>query len=209
MDEYEMPDETKKLLEELEKEKQSPDSENKESNPKVIEMVGVENIDNLDDTEDEQELFLKLKEEELKKIEAKELIHVEISPEMKQAYLDYAMSVIVGRALPSAEDGLKPVHRRILWAMNQMNLGFSKQTKKSARIVGDTMGKFHPHGDAAIYESMVRMAQDWSMRYPLVLGQGNFGSMDGDAAAAMRIYRSKNAKNKRRIIRFYRRIPLK
>ncbi len=182
-----IPEETKKVLDELMKEKES-------SNGKVIELVGVENIDNLDAAEEEQKLFQKEKKELLKNINAKELLDVEISPEMRQAYLDYAMSVIIGRALPSAEDGLKPVHRRILWAMHQMGLEYNKQTKKSARIVGDTMGKYHPHGDAAIYESMVRMAQTWSMRYPLVLGQGNFGSMDGDGAAAMRYTEAKMQK---------------
>ena len=130
---------------------------------------------------------LQQKKEDMKKnIEARKLIDAEISGEMKKAYIDYAMSVIVSRALPSAEDGLKPVHRRILWAMHSMGLQHNKQTKKSARIVGDVLGKFHPHGDVAVYESMVRMAQNFSLRYPLVKGQGNFGSMDGDPAAAMR-----------------------
>ncbi len=110
----------------------------------------------------------------------------EVSVEMKKAYLDYAMSVIVSRALPSIEDGLKPVQRRILFAMQQMGLKPNTQTKKSARVVGDVMGKYHPHGDSSIYEAMVRMAQDFSLRYPLVYGQGNFGSLDGDSAAAMR-----------------------
>ncbi len=109
-----------------------------------------------------------------------------IEEEMKKAYIDYAMSVIVSRALPSAEDGLKPVQRRILYAMHQMNLQHNKQTKKSARIVGDCMGKYHPHGDIAIYDAFVRMAQPFSLRYPLVHGQGNFGSIDNDPAAAMR-----------------------
>ena len=127
-------------------------------------------------------------------IKAKELIDSEISPEMREAYLNYAMSVIIGRALPSAEDGLKPVHRRILWAMHSMGLQSNKQTKKSAAIVGDTMGKYHPHGDSSIYDAMVRMAQSWSLRYPLVLGQGNFGSMDGDNAAAYRYTEAKMQK---------------
>ncbi|MEO2069084.1 MAG: DNA topoisomerase (ATP-hydrolyzing), partial [Desulfurobacteriaceae bacterium] len=105
---------------------------------------------------------------------------------MKQSYLDYAMSVIVGRALPDVRDGLKPVHRRILYSMYQLGLYPDKPYKKSARIVGETLGKFHPHGDTAVYDALVRMAQDFSMRYPLVDGQGNFGSVDGDAAAAMR-----------------------
>ncbi len=135
---------------------------------------------------------LKAKREEMKNnIEAKELIDAEISSEMRKAYINYAMSVIVARALPAAEDGLKPVHRRILWAMHQMGLQHNKQTKKSARIVGDVLGKFHPHGDVAVYDAMVRMAQDFSLRYPLIKGQGNFGSMDGDPAAAMRYTEAK------------------
>lgn len=138
---------------------------------------------------------LKTKKEEMKKnIEAKELIEAEISSEMRQAYINYAMSVIVSRALPSAEDGLKPVHRRILWGMNELGLQANKPTKKSARIVGDVMGKYHPHGDAAIYDSLVRMAQDFSLRYPLVKGQGNFGSMDADPAAASRYTEAKMEK---------------
>lgn len=116
----------------------------------------------------------------------KNVLNTEISGEMKKAYLDYAMSVIVSRALPSIEDGLKPVQRRILYAMHQMGLKPNTQTKKSARVVGDVMGKYHPHGDSSIYEAMVRMTQDFSLRYPLVFGQGNFGSVDGDSAAAMR-----------------------
>jgi len=119
----------------------------------------------------------------MKDLDENRVINTEISNEMKRAYIDYAMSVIVSRALPAAEDGLKPVHRRILWAMNLMGLD-KGSTMKSARIVGETMGKFHPHGDMAIYDSMVRMAQDFSLRYPLVHGQGNFGSMDSNAAAS-------------------------
>jgi DNA gyrase subunit A len=111
---------------------------------------------------------------------------VDIESEMKVAYLDYAMSVIVARALPDARDGLKPVHRRILYAMHDMGLRANSAYKKSARIVGEVLGKYHPHGDAAIYDAMARMAQDYSMRYPLVDGQGNFGSIDGDSPAAMR-----------------------
>ncbi|VVB78415.1 DNA gyrase subunit A [uncultured archaeon] len=126
----------------------------------------------------------------LKDLDENRVVPSEISTEMKRAYIDYAMSVIVSRALPAAEDGLKPVHRRILWAMKLMGLE-KGMTKKSARIVGDTMGKFHPHGDMAIYDSMVRMAQDFSLRYPLVHGQGNFGSMDGDGAAASRYTEAK------------------
>ncbi len=116
----------------------------------------------------------------------KGIINAEVSEEMKKAYLDYAMSVIVSRAIPSIEDGLKPVQRRILYAMNQMGLKPGSQTKKSARVVGDVIGKFHPHGDLPIYDALVRMAQDFSLRYPLVFGQGNFGSIDGDPPAAYR-----------------------
>ena len=123
--------------------------------------------------------------------EEKGMVNTEVSGEMKKSYLDYAMSVIVSRALPSIEDGLKPVQRRILYAMNQMGLKPNTQTKKSARIVGEVMGKYHPHGDSAIYVAMVRMAQDFSLRYPLVYGQGNFGSIDGDRAAAMRYSEAK------------------
>jgi DNA gyrase subunit A len=111
---------------------------------------------------------------------------IDIDDEMQQAYLDYAMSVIVSRALPDSRDGLKPVHRRILYAMHEMNMGPETPYKKSARIVGEVLGKYHPHGDMAVYESMARMAQDFSMRYPLVDGQGNYGSIDGDSPAAMR-----------------------
>ena len=114
------------------------------------------------------------------------ILPVEISEEMRRSYLDYAMSVIVARALPDVRDGLKPVHRRIIYGMYENGYDYNKPYRKSARIVGDVMGKYHPHGDAAIYESMVRMAQPFSMRLPLIDGQGNFGSMDGDSAAAMR-----------------------
>src|SRR6478672_7160689 len=111
---------------------------------------------------------------------------INIDEEMRGSYLDYAMSVIVARALPDARDGMKPVHRRILFAMHDMGIRANTSYKKSARIVGEVLGKFHPHGDSAVYESMARMAQDFSMRYMLVDGQGNFGSVDGDAPAAMR-----------------------
>jgi len=121
----------------------------------------------------------------------KNVLPTEISSEMKRAYLDYAMSVIVSRAIPAIEDGLKPVQRRILYAMNQMGLKPGTQTKKSARIVGDVIGKYHPHGDTSIYDSLVRMAQDFSLRYPLVYGQGNFGSIDGDPPAAYRYTEAK------------------
>ncbi|MDG1388624.1 MAG: DNA gyrase subunit A [Halioglobus sp.] len=117
---------------------------------------------------------------------AKEILPVNIEDEMKQSYLDYAMSVIVGRALPDVRDGLKPVHRRVLFAMNELNNDWNKAYKKSARVVGDVIGKYHPHGDSAVYDTIVRMAQPFSMRYLMVDGQGNFGSVDGDNAAAMR-----------------------
>lgn len=114
------------------------------------------------------------------------IIPVNIEEQMKSAYIDYSMSVIVSRALPDVRDGLKPVHRRVLYGMSELGLGYGKAHKKSARIVGEVLGKYHPHGDASVYDTMVRMAQDWSLRYPLVDGQGNFGSMDGDSPAAMR-----------------------
>ena len=117
---------------------------------------------------------------------AKEIVPVNIEDEMKKSYLDYAMSVIVGRALPDVRDGLKPVHRRVLFAMNELNNDWNKTYKKSARVVGDVIGKYHPHGDSAVYDTIVRMAQPFSLRYMLVDGQGNFGSVDGDSAAAMR-----------------------
>ena len=117
---------------------------------------------------------------------AKEVIPVNIEDELKQSYLDYAMSVIVGRALPDVRDGLKPVHRRVLYAMSELGNDWSKPYKKSARVVGDVIGKYHPHGDTAVYDTIVRMAQDFSMRYMLIDGQGNFGSVDGDSPAAMR-----------------------
>ncbi|WP_276967959.1 DNA gyrase subunit A, partial [Metallibacterium scheffleri] len=117
---------------------------------------------------------------------AKEIIRVNIEDEMRQSYLDYAMSVIVGRALPDVRDGLKPVHRRVLFAMNELGNAWNKPYKKSARVVGDVIGKYHPHGDQSVYDTIVRMAQPFSLRYLLVDGQGNFGSVDGDNAAAMR-----------------------
>ena len=118
--------------------------------------------------------------------ENERIVKVNIDKEMRNAYIDYSMSVIVSRALPDVRDGLKPVHRRVLFGMNEMGLFNNKPTKKSARIVGEVMGKFHPHGDSSVYLIMVRLAQDWVMRYPLVDGQGNFGSVDGDPPAAMR-----------------------
>ena len=117
---------------------------------------------------------------------AKEVLSVDIKEELKKSYLDYAMSVIVGRALPDARDGMKPVHRRILYAMHKLSNTYNKPNKKSARVVGDVIGKYHPHGDTAVYDAIVRMPQDFSLRYPLIQGQGNFGSIDGDSAAAMR-----------------------
>jgi len=120
--------------------------------------------------------------------------YVNIEDEMRRSYLDYAMSVIIGRALPDVRDGFKPVHRRVLWAMHELGNQYNKAYKKSARIVGDVIGKYHPHGDSAVYETIVRLAQDFSMRYPLVDGQGNFGSVDGDAAAAMRYTEARMSK---------------
>ncbi len=114
------------------------------------------------------------------------IIPVNIDSEMKKSYIDYSMSVIVSRALPDVRDGFKPVHRRVLFGMDVLGNNYSGDTKKSARIVGEVMGKYHPHGDSSIYLTMVRMAQEWSLRYPLVYGQGNFGSIDGDSPAAMR-----------------------
>lgn len=121
------------------------------------------------------------------------VVETTLENEMKESYIDYAMSVIVGRALPDVRDGLKPVHRRILYAMNQMGLTADKPTRKSARVVGEVLGKYHPHGDVAVYDSLVRMVQDFSLRYPLIVGQGNFGSVDGDSAAAMRYTEMKMA----------------
>ncbi len=125
---------------------------------------------------------------------AKEIVPVNLEDEMRQSYLDYAMSVIVGRALPDVRDGLKPVHRRVLYAMNELGNDWNKPYKKSARVVGDVIGKYHPHGDTAVYDTIVRMAQPFSMRYMLVDGQGNFGSVDGDAPAAMRYTEVRMAK---------------
>jgi DNA gyrase subunit A len=118
--------------------------------------------------------------------EGEKIIPINIEDEMKSAYIDYSMSVIVARALPDVRDGLKPVHRRVLFGMNELGVNYNKPYKKSARIVGEVLGKYHPHGDSSVYDTMVRMAQEWSLRYPLVDGQGNFGSVDGDSPAAMR-----------------------
>ena len=119
---------------------------------------------------------------------------LDVNSKMKKSFLNYAMSVIVARALPDARDGLKPVQRRILYGMNELKVYANVQHKKSARIVGDVMGKYHPHGDSSIYEAMVRMAQDFSYRYPLVDGHGNFGNIDGDGAAAMRYTEARMSK---------------
>ena len=118
--------------------------------------------------------------------ENSEISNINLDAEMRQSYLDYAMSVIVSRALPDARDGLKPVHRRILYSMYENNYEWNKPYRKSARVVGDVIGKYHPHGDQSIYDALVRMAQPFSMHLPLIEGQGNFGSVDGDPPAAMR-----------------------
>ena len=118
--------------------------------------------------------------------DSRDIRPVNIEDELRQSYLDYAMSVIVGRALPDIRDGLKPVHKRVLFAMSELNNTYNRPYVKSARVVGDVIGKYHPHGDTAAYDTIVRMAQNFNMRYPLVDGQGNFGSLDGDRAAAMR-----------------------
>src|SRR5688572_10549677 len=124
--------------------------------------------------------------------ESNERIHdINISQEMRNSFLDYAMSVIVGRALPDVRDGLKPVHRRILYAMNELGMTPDKPYKKCARIVGEVLGKYHPHGDTAVYDALVRLAQSFASRYPLVDGHGNFGSIEGDNAAAMRYTESR------------------
>ena len=125
---------------------------------------------------------------------AQEKIPVYIEDEMKKSYLDYAMSVIIGRALPDVRDGLKPVHRRILYVMHEMGNEWNKPYKKSARVVGDVIGKYHPHGDTAVYDAITRMVQNFSLRHPLIDGQGNFGSVDGDPPAAMRYTEVRMAK---------------
>ena len=119
-------------------------------------------------------------------LEGEKIIQVNIENQMKSAYIDYSMSVIVSRALPDVRDGLKPVHRRVLYGMLDLGILSNRGYKKSARIVGEVLGKYHPHGDTSVYDAMVRMAQEWSLRYPLIDGQGNFGSIDGDSPAAMR-----------------------
>lgn len=164
---------------------------NKEEQEELENQEEMEEQEESGDTESENGVETLEKDDiNLKDIGKDRTIRAEISSEMQKAYIDYAMSVIVARALPAVEDGLKPVHRRILFAMKQKGLD-KGPTKKSATIVGEVMGKYHPHGDTAIYDSMVRMAQDFSLRYPLVLGQGNFGSMDGDNPAAMRYTEAK------------------
>ena len=169
-----------------------PEENMEDENNKEIQK-GLSEEEKADDVMDDKAYEAEVLEKEiinLKDLSEDRTISAEISTEMKRSYIDYAMSVIVSRALPSAEDGLKPVHRRILYAMKLMGLE-KGMTKKCARIVGDTMGKFHPHGDMAIYDALVRMAQDFSLRYPLIHGQGNFGSMDGDNAAASRYTEAK------------------
>jgi len=124
-----------------------------------------------------------------------------IEDEMRSSYLDYSMSVIVSRALPDVRDGLKPVHRRILYGMRGLGLSYNRPYKKSARIVGEVLGKFHPHGDSAVYDALVRMIQDFSMRYPMIDGQGNFGSIDGDSPAAMRYTEARMSRIAEEILR--------
>ncbi len=121
-------------------------------------------------------------------------VPVPIEEEMRKSYLDYAMSVIVGRALPDIRDGLKPVHRRVLYTMHTLGLAWNRAYKKSAKVVGEVLGKYHPHGDSPVYEALVRMVQEFSLRYPLVDGQGNFGSIDGDPPAAYRYTEARLAK---------------
>ena len=135
---------------------------------------------------------------------AKETLPVSLEAEMRHSYLDYAMSVIVGRALPDARDGLKPVHRRVLFAMHESNIVCNRPYVKCARVVGDVMGKYHPHGDMAIYDALVRMAQDFSLRYPLIDGQGNFGSVDGDNAGGDALHRVPARADRQRAARRHR-----
>ncbi len=129
------------------------------------------------------------------------IIPVSLEEEMKSSYIDYSMSVIVSRALPDVRDGLKPVHRRVLFGMHELGVAYNKPYKKSARIVGEVLGKYHPHGDSAVYDTMVRMVQDFSLRYPLVDGQGNFGSVDGDSPAAMRYTEARLARISEEMLR--------
>src|SRR3989338_5985471 len=132
---------------------------------------------------------------------AKGIVARNITTEMRESYLDYAMSVITARALPDVRDGLKPVHRRILYAMHEKGLTYSAKFRKSAVVVGDVLGNYHPHGDVAVYDSMVGMAQDFKMRYQLIQGQGNFGTVDGDSAAAMRYTEAKMARVSAELLR--------
>ena len=132
------------------------------------------------------------------------LIPINIEEEMRRSYLDYSMSVIIGRALPDARDGLKPVHRRVLYTLSEMGLQHNKKYTKCAKVVGQAMGVYHPHGDSAIYDTLVRMAQPFSLRYPLVDGQGNFGSVDGDPPAAMRYTECRMERHCRRAAGRYR-----
>jgi DNA gyrase subunit A len=136
--------------------------------------------------------------------EGDKLIPINIEDEMKSAYIDYSMSVIVSRALPDVRDGLKPVHRRVLFGMHELGIRSNTAYKKSARIVGEVLGKYHPHGDSSVYDTMVRMAQEWSLRYLLVDGQGNFGSVDGDSPAAMRYTEARMQKISEDLISGYR-----
>ena len=129
------------------------------------------------------------------------VISQEITEEMKKSFIDYAMSVITDRALPDIRDGLKPVHRRVLFAMNELGLNSSAKARKSAAVVGEVLANYHPHGDVAVYDSVVKMTQDFTMRYPLILGQGNFGSIDGDNAAAMRYTEAKMTKISTELLR--------
>lgn len=155
--------------------------------PQIAFIFQISYVMNKDEmSEDEQE--------ENKEEERERVIDVSVEEEMKVSYIDYAMSVIVGRALPDVRDGLKPVHRRILYSMHELGITHDRPHKKSARIVGDVLGKYHPHGDVAVYDTMVRMAQGFSYRYPLIDGQGNFGSVDGDSAAAMRYTEARQSK---------------
>ena len=127
--------------------------------------------------------------------EGEKIIPISIEDEMKSAYIDYSMSVIVSRALPDVRDGLKPVHRRVLFGMLELGVLSNRAYKKSARIVGEVLGKYHPHGDSSVYDTMVRLAQDWSMRYPMVDGQGNFGSIDGGQPGGHAIHRGEASEN--------------
>lgn len=148
----------------------------------------------IDPSVDQQSFTLNHQEEQLQDSPFGKLKPQDIVEEMETAYLDYAMSVIVARALPSARDGMKPVHRRILYSMHRSGIHYNTAYKKSARIVGDVLGKYHPHGDSSVYMALARLAQDFNMRYPLIDGQGNFGSIDGDSPAAMRYTEARLAK---------------